>query len=279
MPTFWPDGQSANTTILGGDPHRQIDAIWDYLSQGKDADVPAGLLQGRLEIAATNEPVIYRNFIQGAGTRAIGVGYPERANLAFDANELRVALLWQGAFIDASRHRTGRGEGFEPPLGVKVLKMPSGPSFAYLTNAHSPWPSKVEKPELYKMGGYEFDEHRRPVFHYAIGPVSIEDHFEPVNDGPTPSFLRTITFTSRTRKKASSKAEPLWFRAASGLKIEQPNAGSPVYLVDGKATIRLDLSSTTASSAVITTQDGRQELRIPIHSFTPSSTLVEEISW
>ena len=66
------------------------------------------MVQGRIELVATNEAIIYRNFIEGAGTRAIGVGYPEKANLAFDANELRLARIWQGSFIDASRHRTGR---------------------------------------------------------------------------------------------------------------------------------------------------------------------------
>ena len=47
-------------------------------------------------------------------------------NLAFDANELRLAMIWQGGFIDAARHWTDRGAGFEGPLGDNVLQLPAG---------------------------------------------------------------------------------------------------------------------------------------------------------
>ena len=50
-----------------------------------------------IPLMPTSEAIIYRNFIQGAGSRAIGVGFPEHANLAFDANEIRLAMIWQGA--------------------------------------------------------------------------------------------------------------------------------------------------------------------------------------
>ena len=71
----------------------------------------------------TTEPIIYRNFIEGAGVRAIGVGYPEEINLAFDANNMRLAMIWRGSFMDASRHWTGRGQGFEPPLGDDIITL------------------------------------------------------------------------------------------------------------------------------------------------------------
>jgi mono/diheme cytochrome c family protein len=51
MPTFWPEGQGTNQTILGGDPDRQIAAIWSYLQLGARAKLPPGLPQG-----ATNTP-------------------------------------------------------------------------------------------------------------------------------------------------------------------------------------------------------------------------------
>ena len=57
------------------------------------------------------EAVIYRNFIDRAGPRAIGVGYAEGVNLAFDANVMRFAIIWRGKFMDGQRHWTGRGQG------------------------------------------------------------------------------------------------------------------------------------------------------------------------
>ena len=76
------------------------------------------------QIVADTEPVIYRNFIEGAGTRAIGVGYPEKVNLAFDANNARLAMIWQGSFIDAQRHSTGRGAGSGPGGGGSLIVTP-----------------------------------------------------------------------------------------------------------------------------------------------------------
>ena len=87
------------------------------------------------------DAVIYRNFIAEAGTRAIAVGYPQGVNLAFDANQVRLALLWQGAFMDGGRHWSGRGQGFQPPAGFAKLSFPELSPFAFLDDADSPWPS------------------------------------------------------------------------------------------------------------------------------------------
>ena len=100
-----------------------------------------------IPLTPTTGAIIYRNFITGAGTRAIAVGYPEKVSLAFDANELRLALIWQGAFIDAARHWTDRGVGFEGPLGDNILKMPGGPDLAVLEKPDTAWPA-VAKPRL-----------------------------------------------------------------------------------------------------------------------------------
>lgn len=45
MPSFWPEGKAAITSVLGGDTDRQIAAIWAYLSLGKEAPPPPGLLE------------------------------------------------------------------------------------------------------------------------------------------------------------------------------------------------------------------------------------------
>ena len=164
MPAFWPEGVSARKEILGGDANAQIRAIWLYLARQNFTDLPEGLIQGQQELVAEREAVIYRNFIDGAGSRAIGVGYPEKANLAFDANELRLALIWQGPFIDAAKHRTGRGDGFQRPLGGNVVQGPPGPPFAVLESESAPWPDETGKAAGYRFGGYRLDDKQRPTF-------------------------------------------------------------------------------------------------------------------
>lgn len=40
MPVFWPDANSAIQDVVSGDMNRQIDALWNYISQGKDMPAP-----------------------------------------------------------------------------------------------------------------------------------------------------------------------------------------------------------------------------------------------
>ncbi len=266
MPSFWPNGEAANKDILDGKTDAQIHAIWAYLSRGRDADLPPGLVTGRKELVADKEAIIYRNFIDGAGPRAIGVGYPEKVNLAFDANQLRIAEIWQGSFIDAGRHSTGRGEGFEKPLGDRIYKLPLGPAFATLETSTSAWPSATNSPAGARMRGYRLDEKQRPLFHYSVGNVDVEDFpvgFEAELD---PYFKRTL------RLKADNGAKNLWFRAAEGSKIEQQADGS--YLVDERVSFKL-----AGVKPVIRTSEGRTELLAPVSFNGGEAQIVEEIRW
>src|SRR5262249_10191587 len=156
------------------------------------------------------------NFLAGAGPRAIGVGYPEKAHLAFDANGMRLAMIWQGAFIDAARHWSGRGEGFEPPLGDNLLHLPTGPTFAVLTRADEPWPTKPAKELGYKFGGYRLSSDQRPTFLYSFNDVRVEDFPNALatDDKSAPIIYRTLTLT------ADRPPQNLWLRAAVASKIE-----------------------------------------------------------
>ena len=93
MPLSFPDGKSALETVFDGDANRQIDALWLYLSQGKDAAKPTGLDAEAIVLTADTKPVIYRNFIEGLGPRGIAIGYPEHVNLAWDAGNMNLAIL------------------------------------------------------------------------------------------------------------------------------------------------------------------------------------------
>lgn len=266
MPSFWPNGEAVNKDILDGNTDAQINAIWAYLSRGRDADLPPGLVTGKKEIVATTEAVIYRNFIKGAGARAIAVGYPEKANLAFDANILNVAEIWQGAFMDAARHSSGRGEGFEPPLGDRIYQLPAGAPLAVLSNADAPWPAATGHAAGYQMRGYRLDEKQRPAFHYTFGNVDVEDFPIALQGEIDPYFKRALTF------KSTAAPQNLFCRVAVGDKIEAKADNS--FVVDGRVTFKL-----TGAAAMVRKAEGKFELLAPVAFKNGQAQIVEEIHW
>lgn len=271
MPSFWPDGKAVNQTILEGDTEQQLNAIWTYLSQGEEADPPPGLIQGQMEIVATDEAVIYRHFIQDAGSRAIGVGYPEKANLAWDANQLRLALIWHGPFIDAAKHRVGRGPGYEGPLGNNIRRFANGPNFAVLDNKETtPWPTSAPKSAGYEMRGYMLDKSRRPTFMYSLGDVEFREKFVAIPQTLDASFKRELQIMTD-----DSQPNNLWFRAATGSKIEETGSGK--YRVDETTLTTLKLPPQV--HPIIRKINGQQELLVPINTNNRTMTITQEIIW
>lgn len=264
MPSAWPTtGKSYLPAILDGDVPKQIEAVWMYLLDRDKAPFPEGLGRDPIELIAEQEPVIYRNFIEGAGTRAIGVGYPEHVDLAFDANDMRLAMIWQGAFIDASRHWRDRGAGFQDPLGDNVWKFAEGPSFAVLASPEESWPAKRSKDLGYQWRGYQLTKTGRPVFLYDFSGVKIEDEPQPVA-GATPSFQRVITLTP------SKPVDGMYYRAAKSGKIELQPDGS--FLVDGEKKLRL----AGGEKPIVR---GGNELVVPIKVGNGSIQIVQEYLW
>ena len=260
MPSFWPDGKAVNTGILAGDTDAQIRAIWAWLAGGAKAEVPSGLVRASKEIMVGQEAIIYRNFIDGAGSRAIGVGYPEHASIAFDANQVRLATIWQGAFIDASRHSTDRGQGYEPPLGDHVVHLPEGPAFAVLDSAEAAWPTAVKgRSPGWRFRGYTLDAQRRPAFRYSFGMLSVEDLIVPKVVDVDVTLVRTV------RLAGTAPPGQLWFRAATGNIVANADGS---YTVDGK----LRLKFTGGGKPVIV----QKELRVPV---TTGGQFVEELTW
>jgi hypothetical protein len=266
MPAPWPGGVSLLPAILEGDALKQIHATWIYLADGDNAAVPRGLLQGTMELVATDHAILYRNFIEGAGPRAIGVAYPEKANLAFDANGMRLALLWHGAFIDASRHWVGRGAGFQPPLGRNVLKLPDGAPLAKLDSPDAPWPTSPAKEQRYRFHGYRLDSKGRPTFLYEYAGVQIEDFPEAVETEDEPILRRTITIHS-------AGAENLWLRPAMGNSIERDGEW---LVIDNDWRTRLVAEN---SQPLIRETSGRRELLLPLKAENGAATIVQEYLW
>lgn len=266
MPTSWPNGQSQLPNILGGDTSKQVEAIWVYLDDGKKAWLPIGLGTKFIELVPEKDAIIYRNFISGGGSRAIGVGYPEKVSLAFDANKMSLALLWQGPFIDAAKHWTDRGVGYQVPLGDNVLSLPTEAPFAALVKETDPWPKEPAKQLGYKFLGYKVTPDERPTFLYAYSGVKIEDFPNAIEGKPNPSLKRTLTLTAEQGMK------PLWFRAAVG-KIAQIEKG--LYAIDGKWKMHIE----AAAEPVIRQVGANQELLVPVQFKDKKAVIVQQFVW
>jgi mono/diheme cytochrome c family protein len=267
MPTAWPMGESLLPAVLDGDTNKQVEAIWEYLSQGGRAQLPAGLGPQFIPLTPEKEAVIYRNFIEGAGPRGIAVGYPEKAHLAFDANDLRLALLWQGDFIDAARHWTDRGEGFQGPLGDNVLHLSAGPDFAVLNSDKAPWPTKHAKELGCRFRGYRLTPDDRPTFLYSVGGAEVEDFPNAVPGKPAASVRRTLTV------RAAGPVPGLYFRAAAGDKIE--DLGGGWYRVNGEWKVRVQADGPVR----VRDAGGKKELLVGVSFRDGKAIIVQEFVW
>jgi hypothetical protein len=241
--------------------------MWAYLKDGKSAQLPEGFKKQSMPLTPIKDAIVYRNFIQGAGNRAIAVGYPEHVSLAFDANDMRLAMIWQGSFIDASRHWTGRGEGSEPPLGDNILHLPPGSAFAVLSKADVEWPKTPVKSQGFKFNGYTLSPDDRPTFLYSLGDVKIVDFPNAIVNDKETGIRRTFNVT------ASKETAGLYYRAAVGDKIEA--IGNGTYLVNGNLRTKI----TSSATPIVRSSAGKMELLVPIAFTNGKAQLVQEYAW
>jgi cytochrome c553 len=267
MPAAFMEGKSVLPSILDGTAAKQIEAMWVYLLDGGRAQLPVGVGRSFIPLEPVTSAILYRNFITGAGTRAIAVGYPEKAHLAFDANEMRLALLWQGAFIDAARHWPARGAGSEGPLGDNILTLHKGAAFAVLEKPDEAWPTAAPKSLGYRFLGYKLTGDDRPTFHYSYAGVKIEDFPNPVISGKDVVMLRTLTFS------AAIAPENFTFRAAVGSKITELKDGW--YRIDDAWKFK----APPGVKARIRASAGKSELLVPVTFAGGKAQLVCEYAW
>jgi cytochrome c2 len=255
MPSSWFNNTSPLPKILDGKPATQIEAIWLYLADGSRAQVPPGMKKNSIPLIPEKNAIIYRNFIEGSGPRGIGVGYPEQVNLTFDANDMCLSMIWQGAFIDAGRHWSDRGSGFEPPLGDNVMHLHQGAGFARLEKSDQAWPTKPPKEQGWKFKGYRLTPDDRPTFEYANAGIYVEDFPNGVA-GKENTLVRMLTVT------CEKPVDDLYFRAAVGNKIEE--SGDFWFRVDGNLKIRFQNMKENNTTMIIRTSAGKRELLVPL---------------
>ncbi|MEW4488046.1 family 16 glycoside hydrolase [Thalassoglobus sp. JC818] len=268
MPTGFPEGKAVVTDVFDGSPDQQITAIWEYLSDGTKAGVPDGLVAKMIELEPKDEPIIYRNFLEGVSPRGIAVGYPERAHLAWDANQLCLKTIWHGRFIDASKHWVGRGPGNQSPLGDHILTLEPGFPFAVLATPETPWPNlNIRNETGYQFGGYRLNDKGQPAFFYDTPFGSVTDFPKPIpGSSEDAAFERTLTIDVQ-------EATPnLYFRAAVGREIQQVGDG---FQIDQSMIIQLQSSE----KPFIRTIGNTSELLVPIQTGPGESTIVQRIFW
>jgi mono/diheme cytochrome c family protein len=269
MPASWPMGVSFYPDVLDGTAAGQIESIWQYVSSTSPRP-PIGAGANVIELVATDRPVIYRNFIEGAGPRAIGVGYPEQANIAWDAEGFRLALAWRNAFIDAGRHWPGRGSGWQPPLGDGVITPDAAAAVAVLPGRDAPWPTTPPRSQGGRFLGYVLDDAGRPSFRWTSDGLTVTETLTAADDDEMPHLMR------RFRVGVAADAGVATVRAARGGSIEP--AGRGWWRVDNAWFVRL--SGEGIETPAVTTIDGSQELRAALRPGTDEhAAFLEELSW
>jgi len=262
MPSLWPNGHTLLPTVLDGDTDRQHAALWSYLSDGTNARSPEGLSRKNLEIIVGGEAVVYRGKLWEAGFRAIAAGYPGQLNAAFDSEEMRLAYIWRGRFLDTSTHWTNQGMGLVKPLGSDVALFPHGSPLALLPEKDSPWPTETSKAMGMRFSGYQLDTLRRPTLIYHFHEMDIKDFMSTSGES---SLHRTIQFTS-------SKPNRLYFRIAKG---PITSAGDHAWRLNELITIKFQ----NHVLPFLRGKGDQTELVVPIHFNEANHELEIDYAW
>lgn len=262
MPSFWPGGVAIRKDIAGA-PEYQVEALWQYLIDGRQARAPSGVVREPLEIVVETEAKLLRRNYQGIGKRGIGVGYPGGVNLAFDAEQMRLAMIWKGKFIDPAGAWNGQGSGTVRPLG-RPVNFAKGPD---LDDASDPWVADDGRPPHHQFEGYDLKSLRRPSFRYRFKDVDVQDYFEEF----TPAAAEQIQLRRTLKLTASGGQRRLRFRALAGTKIAAKGDG--VFVVDQQMRVRLDPD---AKVKVVDAPEGQQlHVLLSIDADEPRQLVIE----
>ena len=265
MPAFWPDGKSLLPALLGGDTDRQHAALWTYLADGASAKFPEGLSRQNVELIVGGEAVVYRGKLWEAGFRAVAVGYPGALNAAFDAEEMRLALVWRGRFLNAGSHWGSQGMGEIRPLGPDLVVFPHGSALAVLADANASWPAESSRELGMKFRGYQLDALKRPTLLYDFGNVGVEDFLTPSETNGKAALRRTLKFTNPT-------PDGLHLRLAVG---KLAPAGDSAWRLDNALTLRV----IEGAKAFVHGDGDKQELLVPIRARDGKTQLEVEYVW
>ncbi len=252
MPSFWPSGKAVSP-IFGRNTERQIDSLWVYLNELDQSRLPEGLeKKGGFELKPTDRPIVFRTFMEGAGTHAIAIGFPAGTHAAFDSEQVRWALMWRGKFLDAESTWDNRFTPLAPPLGKSIIMLSSGPAVAFLKKLEQPWPK-----DGLQMQGYRLAEDGTPTLLYTHDNTKITDTLTPRGKG------------LRRRMEFVGAKDNLWVRLATAKVFQSDKPG--VWTTDNKLSI-------IAPNSKIRSVGEKSELIIPV-KFNAFGKATIEIEW
>ncbi len=161
---------------------KDIESLWTYLREVEGQPLPEGLMSSEdFELKPKLRPIVFRSFIEGAGSHAVGVGFPGGLNAAFDAKQSRWAILWKGRFLDAMSNWQDRAMPPIKPLGTDVKELPAATG------------ERV-------FGGYKIGKDGVPTFLYRQDGQQVEDTLRPTKNG----FERIININGQQTKEILS---------------------------------------------------------------------------
>ena len=239
---------------MGRNTERQIDSLWVYLNELEQTRLPEGLeKKGGFELKPDKRPIVFRTFIEGAGTHAIAIGFPVGIHAAFDSEAVGWTTLWRGRFLDAESTWDNRFTPLAKPLGTDIIQLPTGPAVGRLQEG-KPWP---EGGLLFR--GYRLAKDGTPTLLYRHGKTDITDTLSPKDDG------------LRRRMEFSAGEGKLWVRLAVANEFFTSERG--VWIGANKLTL-------IAPTARVRTINGKVELIAPIDLKTNDNTVLEvQLSW
>jgi cytochrome c2 len=166
---------------------KEIESIWTYFKELDQSEVlPEGLaVAGSFELKPEVEgrPIVFRTFLEHAGTQAIAVGFPEGVHVAFDAFEVRWALAWRGRFIDAQQNWEERPMKPVKALGEPKKVLPPVLAVTRAAEAGTPPPRTFGAYAGYRFKGYRIEKDGVPVFRYTVNGIDVEDTMRPLAGG------------------------------------------------------------------------------------------------
>lgn len=165
---------------------QEIESLWIYLKEIEGQPLPEGLISNEdfeLNPGKAGKPIVFRSFIEGAGSHAIGVGFPSGLNAAFDATKVRWSLVWRGRFLDALSNWQSREMLPIKPLGTEIKELPT-------------------ETGTREFIGYRLDKQGVPTFRYRVDGQEVEDTLRPAKDGK--NFEREMKINGEVKKEVLS---------------------------------------------------------------------------